>query len=271
MQAEGGTISGSGAANTSGGGDAGSGGGASAQNGAGGGKLPDDAPGPQARAITAAAVKGQTAAQGAGLAQGATSSGAVATVQGADAAASMTASGQGGGGGTATGQSASAAGAELRPAITLPETISEEDRQNVSRVLRAAQTGLRQQGGSVTLRLMPPEMGVVRVHMQISDGIVRAQFATDTQQARQLLQQHMESLRQGLERQGLTVERLNVQTMPPSSGSASGGTHERDGTGQHDSDGRSRGQHGGPPQQGRDRQGSRQMPQRFNELLTDME
>ena len=189
----------------------------------------------------------------------------------ADGAAATHSAGQAG---AQANQAGAAQAAEMRPQLPLPEGMSEQDRQNVSRVLRAGQTVLQQQqGGTMTLRLTPPEMGVVRIHMQVQDGTVRVQFNTDTPQARQLLQQHMDTLRQGLERQGLTVERLHAQTMPPSAGSGAGGSGgsgaDRDGG--HESEGRSRGQYGQQQGGGRDGSGRRQPPPRFGELLYEME
>ncbi len=45
------------------------------------------------------------------------------------------------------------------------------------------QNAVQQRGGAVTLRLTPPEMGTVRIQLQIQSGTVNAQFHTETESA----------------------------------------------------------------------------------------
>lgn len=87
---------------------------------------------------------------------------------------------------------------------------------NVARVARGLRNALQQNGGAVTLRLDPPEMGVVRVMMEIRDGAASVTFRAERESAGALLSQHLDSLRQSLQRQGLSVENMDVQLMPRS-------------------------------------------------------
>ncbi|MCC7145078.1 MAG: flagellar hook-length control protein FliK [Phycisphaeraceae bacterium] len=84
---------------------------------------------------------------------------------------------------------------------------------NLSRVTRGLQAALSQKGGAVTLRLSPPELGLVRIQLDLSEGSVRANLMTQHESARQLLVQQLGELRQALQGHGLFVERLGVQTM----------------------------------------------------------
>jgi hypothetical protein len=78
---------------------------------------------------------------------------------------------------------------------------------------RAMTAALRQRGGSVTLRLTPESWGELRVEMSLDKGRVEATFHASSDQARQLLEQHMTALRASLEAHGLAVDRLGVEVM----------------------------------------------------------
>lgn len=69
---------------------------------------------------------------------------------------------------------------------------------------------VRQGGGSLTLRLDPPSLGQLTIRLTIESGAVQARFESSTTQARQLLTDHMSTLRATLEARGLNVERLEV-------------------------------------------------------------
>jgi flagellar hook-length control protein FliK len=137
---------------------------------------------------------------------------------------------------------------------------------NVARVARGLHTALQQNGGTITLRLNPPEMGLVRVEVQVDGANVRAQLQTETDAVRTLLTQQIRHLRHALESQGLNVERLNVQTQPPASSS------QQQQLGDEAHDGRSRGRHdGGGQKQTRDDQNNPR-PQRgsFQQALLNL-
>lgn len=114
---------------------------------------------------------------------------------------------------------------------------------NVSRVIRGMHGTVNQQGGAVTLRLSPPEMGIVRIEMQIDGGVVTARLHAEHESAKTLLTQRLHELRQSLEMQGLTVDRLHVQTLgQDKDAGANSGRQDADPSGQ---DGRSRGRFAG--------------------------
>ncbi|MCC7408994.1 MAG: flagellar hook-length control protein FliK [Phycisphaeraceae bacterium] len=101
-----------------------------------------------------------------------------------------------------------------------------DEQANLSRVVRGLSAALNQKGGAVTLRLSPPELGLVRIQIQISQGVVRAEIFTEHASARSLLADGLTELRQALQGHGLSVDRLGVQTMTttsPSPGPESSG------------------------------------------------
>ncbi|MBI1336388.1 MAG: hypothetical protein GC164_05440 [Phycisphaera sp.] len=160
---------------------------------------------------------------------------------------------------------------------TLPQPApTDQDDANVSRVLRGLTGNVNQNGGTVSLRLRPPELGVVRIQMQVADGVVRAQLTTEQDSVRDLLTHRIGQLRHVLESKGLSVERLDVQTATPATASpqhAQSGHMDHQGEPQNPNDGRSRGQFG---QQGhrdgaqQDQGRANQRPQSFADELLNL-
>ncbi len=85
-------------------------------------------------------------------------------------------------------------------------------------VVRGLSALVNQRGGVMHMRLDPPELGQLRVQMNIQQGSVTAQFQAATAQAQTILERNIATLRTALERHGLTVERLTVQVHQPSQG-----------------------------------------------------
>ena len=130
----------------------------------------------------------------------------------------------------------------------LSEGDTTQSNANISRVIRGMHGVINQNGGAVTLRLSPPEMGIVRIEMQIQSGTVVAQLYAEHESARSLLTQQLGQLRHALEAQGLSVDRLHVQTM----GQDTAAQTADQGTDHSAQDGRSRGQYTGAGQRQND-------------------
>ena len=88
---------------------------------------------------------------------------------------------------------------------------STQDQANVSRVSRALQTAVNQRGGALTLRLQPPELGSLKIEMLVRDGVVNARFTAQADSVRNLLMDQMGHLRHALDKQGLVIDKLEVQ------------------------------------------------------------
>lgn len=100
---------------------------------------------------------------------------------------------------------AARAGAATR-AGPAPEAYAKVEAQ-VARGLAAA---LQQKEGKVTLRLAPEALGRLKIDLAISADRVTAHISTQTEQARRLLKDNVDSLRAALEARGLGVERIEV-------------------------------------------------------------
>lgn len=136
---------------------------------------------------------------------------------------------------------------------------------NVARVARGLQTALSQQGGSVTLRLQPAELGQVRIDVSIQNGVVRAEFQTQNESVRSLLQHQLGHLRHALESQGLVVDRLDVQAQPQSQDAGA----ERHGLAEEGGQGRSRGRRDDRGAEQGERSG-RDTPETFAQALVNV-
>jgi flagellar hook-length control protein FliK len=96
---------------------------------------------------------------------------------------------------------------EAQPAPTEAQIVA----QSVARGLTAA---VNQRGGSITLRLVPESLGLVRIHMSIDRGAVSVRLEATNPAAQGLLTEHIAMLRGSLESRGLTIDKLSVQYSP---------------------------------------------------------
>jgi len=153
--------------------------------------------------------------------------------------------------------------------VAAPATESSNDAANQARINRGLNNALNQQGGTVTLRLTPPEMGTVRIQLQLQGASVSAQFHAETESARSLLTQQLGQLRSTLEASGLNVDKLGVQAMGGSgaSGLNTQSDSSSDQSSRDPSDGRSRGRFGQPSQQQNPEHGSESNAGAFGDLI----
>ena len=75
-------------------------------------------------------------------------------------------------------------------------------------------------GGQVRLKMHPDDLGTVQLDMKITGNKVNASVIADSEEAARLLQEHLPDLRQRLESQGLTVDRLQVEQRTDSGSSS---------------------------------------------------
>lgn len=78
--------------------------------------------------------------------------------------------------------------------------------QRVARAMEAAP----QRGGTVRLRLRPPELGVLRLEVRLEKGNLTAKLEADTQAARNVLLDHLPQLRDRLAEQGIRIDQFDV-------------------------------------------------------------
>lgn len=89
------------------------------------------------------------------------------------------------------------------------ENIQVDPARFINRVSRAIQTA-NERGGSLQLRLAPPELGTLKIQLDVKDGVMSASLEADNANARKLLLDHLPALRDRLAEQNIRVERFDV-------------------------------------------------------------
>jgi flagellar hook-length control protein FliK len=79
----------------------------------------------------------------------------------------------------------------------------------VARAFAAAQ----QRDGEIQLRLSPPELGSLKLTVQMQEGGLAARLETETSAAKTALLDNLPALRERLAEQGLRIERFDVDLM----------------------------------------------------------
>jgi flagellar hook-length control protein FliK len=103
---------------------------------------------------------------------------------------------------------------------------------NNRQIVTAVHTQLLPNGGSMQIRLDPPELGALQITVHMRDGMMTAEFAASNDQAASLLSHSLGDLKSQLETQGVSVEKLHVTQAPRSTSggkSDSGDRSRRDG------------------------------------------
>ncbi len=85
---------------------------------------------------------------------------------------------------------------------------------NHDRLVSAIRAQLLPRGGSMQIRLDPPNLGTLEVAVRMQDGIMSISFQSSTDQATQLLSHSLTQLKHVLEGQGLAVDKIHVQQAP---------------------------------------------------------
>jgi len=88
-------------------------------------------------------------------------------------------------------------------------------RVNHPQIITAVRAELLPRGGTMQIRLEPPELGAMQIRVELRDGVLSASFQTSNDTATRLLSHSLGDLKAALESQGLSVHKLHVQQAPP--------------------------------------------------------
>jgi flagellar hook-length control protein FliK len=127
---------------------------------------------------------------------------------------------------SATGQAAAGAPAASATGQAAPSA-SQADRVRLVERVAAAFEAAGDQGGTVRLRLHPPELGAVKVEVNVRNGVMNAHLETETSAARSLLLDNLPALRDRLAQQQIKVERFDVDLAGQSSGGTPQDAHQQ--------------------------------------------
>jgi flagellar hook-length control protein FliK len=92
----------------------------------------------------------------------------------------------------------------------MPSRTDIADRARLIHRIAKAFSKMGTDGGQIRMKMHPEELGGVLLEMQVRGRTVEARVTVESEAARGLLQQQLSELRQRLEGQGLTVEKLEV-------------------------------------------------------------
>jgi flagellar hook-length control protein FliK len=85
---------------------------------------------------------------------------------------------------------------------------------NSESIVRSMRAELLPNGGTMRIRLDPPQLGALQVTVQIRDGVITAAFETTSDEATRLLGHSLNHLKSVLESHGVGVDKLQVQQAP---------------------------------------------------------
>lgn len=88
---------------------------------------------------------------------------------------------------------------------------------NVERIVRLIHAQIGRQRSVATLRLDPPELGSLRLRMDLRRDQLTLDVETQTHAARRLLSEQIDTLRQNLEAAGIHLERIEIRVQPATS------------------------------------------------------
>ena len=85
---------------------------------------------------------------------------------------------------------------------------------NHANIVTGVQTNLLPHGGTMQIRLDPPELGALQITVEMRNGSMSATFQTSNDDATRLLSHSLGQLKTALESQGVNVEKIQVQQAP---------------------------------------------------------
>jgi flagellar hook-length control protein FliK len=111
-----------------------------------------------------------------------------------------------------SGTAAPVAGKASVAAAATPQAQFVEE--NHPKIITAIQGQLLPHGGTVQIRLDPPELGALQVTMHLKDGVMSASFETSNDDATKLLSHSLGQLKSSLEAAGISVDKIHVEQAP---------------------------------------------------------
>jgi flagellar hook-length control protein FliK len=98
---------------------------------------------------------------------------------------------------------------------------------NHPKIITGVRSTLLPNGGTMQIRLDPPELGDLQISINLRDGVMTASFQTSNDEATRLLSHSLGQLKGVLESQGVSVDKLHVQQAPRNESSNSSNSDDR--------------------------------------------
>lgn len=114
---------------------------------------------------------------------------------------------------TSAAQNAKADAASVTAQAFTPPEVQFAD-SNHAKIVSGIQGQLLPNGGTMQIRLDPPELGALQVSVHMQNGVINATFQTSNDDATKVLSHSLTQLKHALETQGVSVDKLHVQQAP---------------------------------------------------------
>jgi len=111
------------------------------------------------------------------------------------------------------------------------ETGSQVDGTRFVQRVEQAFAAMSDKGGTLRLKLSPPELGSVHMEITVSKGVMKARLEAETKEAKNLLLENLPALRDRLAQQNIKIQKFDVDLRDPSSGGMSQQTTDQAETG----------------------------------------
>lgn len=129
---------------------------------------------------------------------------------------------------------------------------------NHPNIVSSVRSTLLPNGGTMQIRLDPPDLGQLQISVSLRDGVMSASFETNNAEATRLLSHSLSQLKGVLESQGVSVDKLHVTQSP-----------RNENTSSRDNDGSNQQQGGAQDSPARREQERRELLQRMWRKLTE--
>jgi flagellar hook-length control protein FliK len=126
----------------------------------------------------------------------------------------------------AAGHAPGAQSAALTPTPVAQTVDAQFAADNHAQIVSSIHTQLLPGGGTMQIRLDPPELGALQVTVKMENGVLSASFQTSNDEATRVLTHSLGQLKTALETAGVSVARLHVQQAPKQEGSGSSGNED---------------------------------------------
>jgi flagellar hook-length control protein FliK len=100
--------------------------------------------------------------------------------------------------------------------------LSQQERVRLVQRVARSFSRLGPEGGQITLKLHPPQLGSLNVTVRIEGQVMSARLQTETSAAREVLLENLPVLRERLQEQGVSIERFQVDVANDQAGSFGG-------------------------------------------------
>jgi len=87
---------------------------------------------------------------------------------------------------------------------------------SIDRIANVIRSNLGQRFNQLTIQLDPPELGRLRIDIRLAGTQLRVNITTETASAQTVISERLALLREALEKQGITINRFEVQMRNPS-------------------------------------------------------